>query len=423
MYKKFVLKNGLPVIEVPMPGTEAVTVLILAKVGSRYENQKINGISHFCEHLFFKGTKKRPTTLSLSKELDKVGAEYNAFTSKNVTGFYIKINYDNLKIALDILSDMLINSLFKADEIEREKKVILEEINMYEDNPLMYVEDIFEQIVFKNNPLGWKISGEKKNIEDMTRRQILDFIKKHYFAKNMMISVAGKTNHHLREMLEKYFVNPKLSSSKSKTIFKPFKQFQAKPQATVLFKETEQVQLALGFPGIKYTSKDLETLNLLNIILGGNMSSRLFINVRERRGLAYFIKSGINTYEDTGTFMIQAGLGKDRINDAIKVILEELKKISTKGISATELQNAKQFIKGKLILNLEDSLHLAEWYAKQSIYTDKLKTPEQKFGKLSKVTAEQVQNVAQKLFKQSKLNLALIGPFKEEKKFESLLKL
>ena len=423
MYKKFILKNGITVLDVPMPQTNACTVLVLVKVGSRYESKKINGASHFLEHLFFKGTKKRPTTLSLSKELDSVGAEFNAFTSKNVTGFYVKINYENLELAIDLLSDMLLNSTFKEQEIMREKKVIIEEINMYEDNPMMYVEDIFEEIVFKNNSLAWKISGEKKDIENMERKDLLDYKNKYYFAENIFISVAGKTDGRLESLLNKYFVTDKIKSKNKNAPFENFSSFQKKPQCKVIYKDTEQVQLAMGFPSFSYNNKNMPALSLLSIILGGNMSSRLFIKVRERRGLAYFVRTNINTYEDTGSFMIQAGLDKSRVNEAIKVILEELKNIVKEGVKPAELEKAKQFIKGKLILDLEDSLHLAEWFAKQTIYTEELKTPEQKFELLQKVTLGQIKKVAGQILKQQKLNLAVIGPFKEEKDFIDLLKM
>lgn len=421
MYKKSILNNGITLLEAPILGTNAVTVLILVKVGSRYEAKDINGVSHFIEHLFFKGTKKRPTTLSLSKVLDSVGAEYNAFTSKNVTGYYIKISNDNLKLALDVLSDMLTESLFLAEEINREKKVIIEEINMYEDNPMLYVEDVFESIVFKNNTLARKISGEKENIIKMKRSDILDFKNRFYSPENMVISVAGNVDSKVVELINKYFVIDKLKKGNRKNKFTVFSNFQKEPQVKILYKDTAQVQLALGVPSLEFTNKDLPVLSLLNVILGGNMSSRLFIKVRERKGLAYFIKSDINTYEDTGSLMIQSGLDKSRIKEALKVILQELDKICKQGIKNFELDNAKSFIKGKSILNLEDSLHLAEWYAKQSIYTEEIKTPEQKFEQMMKVTPEQIQSLANKIIKKSKLNLALVGPFKEEKVFKDIL--
>ncbi len=422
MYQKNTLKNGLTLITASLKETKAVTVLVLLGIGSRYETKNINGASHFIEHLIFKGTKRRPTSLDLTKELDSVGAEYNAFTAKDQTGYYIKIAADKIELAFDLLSDMLFDSLFDSKEIEKERRVITEEINMYQDNPLIYIEALFEQTVFPHHPLGWLISGPKKVIRSISRGQILAYKNKFYHPSNMVVTVAGNFDKaKVLTLAEKYFSENAKKVSKSK--FKKVRINQTKPQASLLFKATQQAQLCLGFPGYSISDKNIFTLYLLVVILGGNMSSRLFTVIREQYGLAYYIKAGISTYQDNGTLVIQAGLDKKRIKRALELILQELQRIKIEGVTAKELQSAKEFLKGKLVLELEDSENVADWYGKQELLLRKIYTPEQRIKKVFSVTANQIKKVAQQVIKQQKLNLALIGPFKNRKYFFKILKL
>jgi len=420
MFKKITLKNGIRLILSPKKETEAVTCLVLFKVGSRYEPKNLNGISHFIEHMMFKGTKKRPSTLAISKELDGVGAEYNAFTSKDHTGYYIKIYYKKIELAFDILSDMLMNSIFKNEEIIREKNVIIEEINMYEDNPLMFIEELFEKTLFGAHPLGRLISGEKENIKGLSRNKILDYLKKFYLPHGMLISVAGNFDvKKITKLVEKYFnLEPK---KRRLPDFKEIRIEQNKPKLSVKFKETEQVQLCLGFSAYSYFHKNVYAQLILAVILGGNMSSRLFINIRERRGLAYFVKSGINIYQDTGAFVVQAGLDKKRIEEAIVAIWEELKKIKKEGVSGPELKKGKDFLEGKMVLELEDSENIAAFLAKQELLVNKIETPQEKIKKINKVSKQDIQRVAKNIIQHKKLTLALIGPFKEKKRFSDLI--
>jgi len=422
MFKKFKLKNGLRIIVAPLHETEAVTVLVLVKVGSRYEIKRINGVSHFVEHLMFKGTKKRPTTLDISKELDGVGADYNAFTAKDYTGYYIKANHEKIELALDILSDILYNSKFEDQEIARERGVIIEEINMYEDNPMMYMEDFFEQTVYGDNSLGWQISGPKQVIQKISRKNIFDYYKKYYQPANMLVAVSGKVDKTVTNLIKKYFEAGEPSGS-GKLLYKKIIFKQKKPQVKIKHKQTEQVQLALGFPAYSYFDEKLYPLYLLSVILGGNMSSRLFISIREKKGLCYFIRSAVNVYQDTGNLMIQAGLDKTRIKEAIKEILGELQKVKKGGVTANELRKAKDFIKGKLILDLESSDHVASWLAKQELLKEKILTPSDQIKRLEKVTLQQVKGVANEIVKNKKINLSLIGPYKKVDDFRRLLKI
>ncbi len=421
MFKQYKLKNGLRVLLAPMAETKAVTVLVLTKVGSRYETRDINGASHFVEHIMFKGTKKRPTTKHISKELDGIGAEYNAFTSKDHTGYYIKTRADKAELALEMLSDMLFNSKFDATEINRERGVIIEEINMYEDNPMMYMEDLFEQTVYGDYPLGWNIAGPKEVIKKVSRAKLYNYYKKYYQPKNMLVAVAGRIDNKTMDLVKKYFSNnikkDKLEGFKKITIK------QTKPQIKIKYKDTEQAQLALGFPAYSFHNKKIYPLYLLSVILGGNMSSRLFTNIRERKGLCYFIRSSVNLYQDTGTLMIQAGLDKSRLAPAITEILKELKKFKQLGVTKIELKKAKDYLEGKLTLQLEASDSVASWLSRQELLENKIITPAELLNKLAEVTVEDIKKVSAEVIKTSRINMSLIGPYKKESEFNRLLKL
>ncbi|MBU1132253.1 insulinase family protein [Patescibacteria group bacterium] len=417
MHKLVEFPNKAKLILIPFLDTKAITVLFLFGVGSRYEEKIINGASHFIEHLMFKGTKKRPTTLDISKDLDAVGAEFNAMTSKDYTGYYIKINHEQVELAVDILSDMLLNSKFDPTEIKREKGVIIEEINMYHDNPLMYIESVFEESVFQGSSLGWDISGPVSAIRKMTRKQLLDYRNKHYRPENLVIAVAGKIDSKITGLIKKRFVDKLDKDDEPLQEFVPFQPDQSAPRVKIQYRKTKQVQVALGFPCFGYNDPRIYALHLLTIILGGNMSSRLFISVRERRGLAYFVRCYPNFYQESGNFMVQSGLDITRLDEALKVILHELKKVKTEIMTKKELDDAREFLRGKTILNLEDSSNLAEYFAKQELLTGKMLTPEQKLKKYEQVTPSMIKEVANEIFQKKLFNLALIGPFKSKEKF------
>lgn len=415
------LPNGLRVVSIPLHDTKAVTVFVFSKVGSRYETRATNGISHFIEHLMFKGTKKRPTTLAISRLLDGVGAGYNAFTSKDWTGYYVKINHEHYALALDVVSDMLQHSLFKPAEIERERGVIIEEINMYDDNPAMSIEDLFESAVFgDHHPLGWNIAGPRSVIRNVSRSTLIRYRDQYYHAKNMLIVIAGKLPSTLPQDLKKYFGSVRAKPRTPKA--KPYRVKAATHAAHVKYKEVEQVQLAVGMKAFGYTDKRLPAATVLATLLGGNMSARLFIQVRERRGLAYSVHAAVNPYEDAGSFMIQAGLEKNRVPEALSVIMAELKKLTVAKVGPAELKRTKEFLRGKMILELEDSDAIASWYGRQGMFYKKIESPEHAMAKINRVTAAEVQQVARLLFKRANYRLALIGPFKDSIPFAKLLR-
>lgn len=419
-YEKYILKNGTRLISVPQDSTGAFTVLVLFSVGSRYESRNINGVSHYIEHLMFKGTKKRPNTQVISKELDAYGAEYNAFTSKDYTGYYVKINTEKKLKAIDIVSDMLHNSKFDEKELNRERNVILEEIHMYHDNPMMHIEDMLEEEMFGDTPLGWSIAGYESTMKKITRKDIINFYNKHYIPKNTVVVFSGNMKDmDVLKIGEEYFGQRK--SGTIATSPKPFKEL-FKQKIKLEHKDTGQLQIALAFPGLPYKHKDMPALGLLSNILGGTMSSRLFTQVRERRGLAYFVRTMLSPYQDTGAFVIRAGLNKENLDLAIKIILKELKKIKTNGVTENELKRAKDNIKGHIVLSMEDSSYIATWLGQQELLTDSIEVLEDRIEKMDLVKPQDIIRLAKKIFDIKKVSIACIGPVENENKIKKLLK-
>ncbi|MEK7073022.1 MAG: pitrilysin family protein [Patescibacteria group bacterium] len=424
MTVSYALKNGSRIVLVPMQETKAFTVQVLLPVGSRHESRVMNGGSHFLEHMMFKGTKRRPNTQIISRALDAIGAEYNAFTGKDHTGYYIKAAAEHAELLLDMLSDMLYHSIFDPKEFERERTVIIEEIHMYEDNPMMFVDELFEQELFRGNTLGWRISGAREDIEKMKLADVATYRKKHYRPSGLVIALAGKIPENARDLVSRYFDATKEPSI---TKPKPFATFHAAsmskgPKAVHHYKETEQVQCMLGFPGYGYGDKRLAAQSVLSVILGGNMSSRLFTQVRERRGLAYMVRAGVSPYQDIGAFAVQAGLRKDKVDEALKIILSELKKTKDVVVGAAELRRAKEYIKGKITLGLEESNEVADFYGRQELFQKKMESPEEKIAKIMAVTAKDVQTAARDIFRVERLRLAVIGPFEDAARFQKLLR-
>ena len=415
MYNKSELQNKATLITIPNENTNAVTVLVMFPVGSRYETQETNGISHFIEHIMFKGTEKRPTTLDISRELDGLGAEYNAYTSKDYTGYYVRIDATKIETALDIVSDMLWNSKFDAEEIEREKGVIAEELHMYEDNPMMDIEELLEAQIFHGSPLGWKIGGTDKIIHTFTREQMVGFRDRFYTPDQMTVVVAGNMPENINERAEHFFGGAQREPSNNIDYIRH--EFVDSPQVAVKWKETEQAVMMAGFPAYSYTDDKLYALKLLHVIMGGTMSSRLFIEVRERRGLAYVVKTDVSPYHETGAFSVKSGLLPDKCGDALKTIMSELQKVKEHGVTEQELAQAKQHMRGRIMLAMENSSALAEWYAKQWSLKGTADTPEEQLAKLDAVTRDDIKKVAQEVIQFDKMKVATIGPFKDESVF------
>ncbi len=421
MYKKTSLKNGLRVVTVPVKNASSVTVLILVGTGSKYEDKDINGISHFLEHMFFKGTKKRPTTLKISETLDMIGGQYNAFTSKEVTGFWAKVDKKNVDVALDWISDIFLNSKFEQQEIERERGVVIEELNMYLDTPTAYVSELFEDLLYGDQPAGWRIVGEKENILSFNQEKVLNYFKSHYANQNTVICIAGdiKTKP-TEEKIKKYFGTLKRNANPVKLVTK---EVQEKPAILMHYKKTDQTHFCLGVRAYDMNDPRRYALALMSIILGGNMSSRLFISVRERNGLGYYIHTSVDATTDTGYLVTQAGIKNDSLEKAIGLVLAEYKSLRDIKISAKELKKAKDFLRGSTSLSMDATDAQTSFYASQEVMNQKMQTPEEKLKMIDKVTVNDIKKVAEDIFKNEKLNLAVIGPFeeKEKEKYQQLL--
>src|SRR3990170_7009818 len=337
-FEKITLDNGLRLILAPLPAFRSITAIILCGAGSRYETKETNGISHFLEHMFFKGTKKRPTAIDISHALDEIGADYNAFTGKETTGYHIKCASQHLALSLDMLSDMLWNSKFDESEIEKERGVIIEELNMYEDTPMRRVAEIYEQVLWGDQPLGWDIGGKKEVIRKIQRADFIKYIEDRYAPNNMVVSIAGDFDKEKTiETVKKFFGH---TAKKAVAGFLAVSENQKKPALKVTYKKTDQAHLVLGFRAFKIGHPERYNSAVLATILGGGMSSRLFVNVREKRGLAYYVRAAGGGYHDTGTLAASAGVDLRRIEDAIKVILAEFAEITKKPVSERELKKA-----------------------------------------------------------------------------------
>ena len=419
MHRKTTLANGLRVVTDSIKGTEAVTALVLVRAGSRWEHREINGISHFLEHMFFKGAKKYKDAKSVSEAIDGVGGDFNAFTSKEYAGYFVKVASKHMKLALDVISDMLLHSRFDQEEIEKERGVILEEFNMYQDTPMYQVAWNFERAVFGNQPIGWDEVGTKDVIRALQREDFVKYKESLYTPGNMVVSLAGAVDHdEVVEMVQKYF--PMESAEPTRTML-PFEAgLSTMEKVTLQSKKTEQTHLVCGVPGLPEEHEDHYVLKVLSSILGGNMSSRMFLAVREAKGLAYYISCGTEDYLDTGVFYTRAGVDINRPTDAVKAIIEEYAKIAAEPVPEAELKKAKEFLKGKLVLSLEDSEHVAQMHAQSELLYDKLRTLADISKAIDEVTVEDVLRVAQTLLKPELLHLALIGPYEDKGEFEVL---
>jgi predicted Zn-dependent peptidase len=417
-----VLPNGLRLITIPMPSFESATVMVMVGAGSRYETAKNNGISHFLEHMAFKGTQKRPNAQAIASLIDGIGGEFNAFTSKEVTGYFVKSAASHFDLSLDILSDMLQNSKLDEKELEKEKGVILEEINLYEDTPARKIGDIYESLLYGDTPMGWDIAGRKEVIKATIRKDFVDYMGSLYSADNITVVVAGGVDSdEVEAKVKKYF-----NTMKSFDILKYTKlvENQVKPALIIKQKTTEQVHIGIGFRTVSIDSEEKHALSILSAILGGGMSSRLFSEVREKRGLAYYVRTSSEHYKDGGNLVSTAGLDPKRIDEGISVIIGEYAKISSlkSQITKQELEKAKEYLKGHFVLELEDSRSVAAFYAGAELLEKSIEDPDEIIGKLEKVTQEEVEEVAKKYLRESTLNLAIIGNFDNRQRFEKLLK-
>ncbi len=405
----------------PKQDSLAVTVLVLVEAGSKYEAKDINGISHFLEHMCFKGTKKRLRAIDIFSELDGIGASYNAFTSLECTGYYVKAEPKRFDIALDVVSDIYLNQTLDVEEINKERGVIIEEINMYEDLPMRKVQDMFLELLYGDQPAGWEIAGRKEVVQKLTRDDFLKYKREHYLSQSTIVVVAGQfSESEAVEKVKQAFSQIKSSpkSGKERT-----KEEQENPKTFVQFKETDQAHLVVGVRAFDIFDKRRYALEVLSDILGGGMSSRLFQKIREEMGAAYYVHSSADLYTDHGYLAAACGIDKNKINEVVAAILEEFRKLAGKPVEQGELQRAKDHLVGGMMLSLETSDALANFCGGQEVLTGKTITPQELADNISAVTSDDIMSVAQDIFKNDRLNLALIGPFKDKNEFDKLLRL
>ncbi len=419
MHNITTLKNGLTLITVNLPHLDSVTTMVAIGAGSRYETKRTNGISHFLEHMFFKGSVKYPTAEIISTLVDGIGAINNAFTHKEYTAYWIKSSANHLELASDILASMVKDSLLSEDEIEREKGVIIEELRMYRDNPQRYVWELYENLQFGDQPLGWDIGGKEKIITSFKKEDFVSYIDSLYSPENMVLVYAGKLPKNIEGIAQNLFSGlPK----RSKYQFKPYvKQKQIKSKVNLFYKKTDQANLILGVEGYDRLNVKRYAAKVLATILGEGMSSRLFIQVRERRGLAYNVSADNYSYADTGAFAVYAGLKLEKIEEGLEVILAEIDRITKEKVDEGELKKAKEMTRGRLALRQESTNFLAEYFGTEFVVERKIETFEDFLEKIEAVSADEVREVARELFRKEKFNLAIIGPFKDPDKFLKII--
>jgi predicted Zn-dependent peptidase len=413
------LDNGLRILTAPMDSAQSVTCAIMLAAGSRYETPDTNGIAHFAEHMFFKGTERRPTARDISMEIDAIGGEFNAFTGKEYTGYYVKCAAEHRSVALDVLSDMLRHSKFEPDEIEREKGVIVEEMNMYFDTPRDYIGGVYDDLLYGDQPLGWDIIGRKETVRAARRETFLDYIERWYKPSRTVVGIAGRLDGDVRAEVERLLGDLEPGDTGSP----PPVQLAAngRPRVKLHTKQSDQAHVIIGVPSRPLDHPDRYVLQILATVLGGGMSSRLFTEVRERRGLAYYVYGMNHSYTDAGSLHAQAGVDINRIDEAVTTIVDQLKRIVDEPVPADELAKAKNFAKGRFVLQLENPQGVIMFGLRREALEGRVTEPSDVIAGIDAVTTEDVQRVAQELLGANGLNLALIGPFDDPDRFEKLL--
>jgi len=420
VFDRQILPNGLRVLTADMPQAKSVACFVMLAAGSRYETKETNGIAHFAEHMFFKGTERRPSARDIAGEIDSIGGEFNAFTGKEYTGYYVKCAAEHRDVALDVLVDMLRHSKFDPEEIEREKGVIVEEMNMYYDTPRDYLEGVYDELLYGDQPLGWDIIGTKETVRAAKRETFLDYLDRWYRAHRMVAGVAGAVGDDIVPRLEGLLGD--VPDGAAATIA-PATWEQDRPRVRIHTKQSDQAHIRLGVHSYPLDHPDRYALSVLATVLGGGMSSRLFSEVRERRGLAYYIYGFNQGYTDTGTLFAQGGVDISRIDEAVSTVVREFGRIAAEPVSEDELDKAQAFSKGRLVLSLEDPRGTILFGLRSEVLEGRTREPDEVLAGIEAVTREDVQRVAQDIIRQDRLNLAVIGPFDDPARFEPLLDL
>jgi predicted Zn-dependent peptidase len=418
VFQRDTLSNGLRVLRADMPQVQSVTCMIMLAAGSRYETRDTNGIAHFAEHMFFKGTERRPTAREIGMEVDSLGGEFNAFTSKEYTGYYVRCASDYSDRALDVLVDMLRNSKFDPEEIEREKGVIVEEMNMYYDTPRDFIGGVYDNLLYGDQPLGWDVIGRKETIRGATQQTFFDYVNRWYKPERMVVGIGGRLGGDELESVERLLgdLEPVATGAPDPTAANG-----NGSQVKIHHKDSDQAHLILGVRSYPIVHPDRWALQLLSTVLGTGMSSRLFSEVRERRGLAYYVYAHNQSYTDAGSLFSQAGVDIARSEEAVETIVREFRRIAEEPVPAEELEKARALAKGRFVLRLENPQGMIVFGLGREVLNDPVLEPDEVLAGLDAVTAEDIQRVAQDVIASNGLNLALIGPFEDEVPFKALL--
>jgi predicted Zn-dependent peptidase len=419
VYERQSLSNGLRVLTAPLGHAQSVACYVMLAAGSRYERAENRGIAHFAEHMFFKGTQKRPTARDIAMEVDSIGGEFNAFTSKEYTGYYIRCAGEQRDQALDVLVDMIRNSKFDAEELEREKGVIIEEMNMYFDTPRDYVSSVYEELLFGSNPLGWETLGTKETIRAANRDTFLDYLRTWYTPQRMVIGVAGAVGDNLTAKLEELLGD--MSGNGSGSPAAADVAVSTAPLVKVHRKDSDQANVCVGVPASQLNRPDRYALQLLGTVLGTGMSSRLFLEVRERRGLAYYVYAFNQSFTDAGSLFAQAGVDLTRATEAVEVIAQEFRKLAEEPVPAAELEKARALAKGRFVLQTESPNGIILFGLRREVLEGQAAEPAEILSGLDAVTAEDIQRVAQDVIGSQGMRCAVIGPFDDPSAFEKLL--
>ncbi len=419
VFEKQTLDNGLRVLTASMPQAQSVTCFVMLAAGSRYETWETNGIAHFAEHMFFKGTERRPTARDIAGEIDAIGGEFNAFTSKEYTGYFVRCAAESRDVALDVLMDMLRNSKFDEEELEREKGVIIEEMNMYLDTPRDLIDNVYEELLYGDQPLGWMVIGHKEAVQAAKRQTFLDYVGGWYTPERMVVGVGGRIGGDLMSRIEELLGDLQPNGAASP---KPAEIPDAStPRVKVHEKDSDQAHLCLGFPSYPLEHPDRYAVTLLATVLGGGMSSRLFTEVRERRGLAYYVFGVNHSYTDAGSLYSQAGVDINRIDEAVTTIRDELRRIADEPVPSDELEKARNYAKGRFVLQTESPQGMIGFGLRREVLENRVAEPEEVLEGLDAVSAEDVQRVAQDVIAGHGPALAVIGPFEDTDRFENLI--
>jgi predicted Zn-dependent peptidase len=418
MFEKTVLQNGLRIVSSSLPHTRSVSISIFIGAGSRYESDEIAGVSHFLEHMLFKGTRRRPTAREISEEIEGIGGVMNAGTDKELTVYWAKVGDHRFAATLDILADSLLNSLLEPQELEKEREVILEELAMTEDSPADIVNILIDEVVWPRQPLGRDTGGTPDSVRKTRRDEVVRYMEQLYVPQNTVVAVAGNVTH--ADIVER--ASEYLGDWKARPFgtWYPADIPDDTPRLRLRSKKTEQAHFCLATPGLSAVHPDRYVLDVLNAVLGEGMSSRLFLEIREKRSLCYDVHSYVNHYLDTGSTVVNAGVDPRKLDEALKATIDELLKMADR-VPDKELTKAKEFIKGRLQLRMEDTRAVASWLGGQELLRHEILTVDQVLGIVDDVSAEALQRVARELWRPEAFRLAVVGPFRSETRFQKLL--